>query len=189
VRARALTLRAVALLAAGSAAVHQLRYAVGYGHNAAGALAAQGHAYLTALLPFFAALVVVVIAAMLRAPLTPAHGRRPSLRSAWVAAFVTLVAVFFAQELLEGIFSTGHPHGLAGVFGADGWVAVLLAAPIALLIAVALRGNGALDPGLRLRFGLIVPRAAQAPARAPELFVTRITGVLGARGPPLSSAC
>ena len=76
-KARALTARTIALLAAGAAAVHQLRYAFGYGHDASHALAVQGHAYLSLVLPFVAVAAFVAVATMLRTPLA---GRPSSLR-------------------------------------------------------------------------------------------------------------
>ena len=43
-----------------------------------------------------------------------------------------------AQEWLEGIFASGHPGGLAGIFGHGGWWAVVLSALAALGVAAVL---------------------------------------------------
>lgn len=186
-RARARTLRAIALLAAGSAAVHQLRYAIGYGPHAGHALTAQGHAYLDLLLPFLAALALVALAWMVRAPIAAAPGRRLSLRRTWATAFAALVGAYFAQELLEGVFAAGHPTGLAGVLGSDGWTAIVLAAPISLLVALGLRGDEALAPRalgrMRARPVDATPFLAAMPAAAPVR--PALAGPLPARGPPL----
>jgi hypothetical protein len=53
--------RLAALLAAGALAVHELRYALAYGEHAGREASAQGHAYLTLLMP------VVVLAALFAA--------------------------------------------------------------------------------------------------------------------------
>ena len=111
-KGRAQRLRAVALLAAGAAAVHQLRYAIGFGHDARHALAAQGHGYLDLVLPFVAAVGLFALAAMLRAPLAGARDRRASLARSWATTAIALVAAYVAQELLEGLLASGHPGGL-----------------------------------------------------------------------------
>ena len=186
-RARALTLRVVTLLAAASAAIHQLRYAIGYGDAARHELAVQGHAYLVPLLPFAAALGVVALASMLRAPLTAPRTRRASLRRLWANAFAALVAVYMAQELLEGALASGHPGGLAGVLGGDGWVAIALAAPAALLVALGVRGDEALAHGVAARINarrLAAPPHTQAPAPDPHRSLAAAR-LLPARGPPV----
>jgi hypothetical protein len=50
-----------------------------------------------------------------------------------------LVAVYVAQETLEGMLATGHPTGFAGVFGHGGWWALPAALAVGLAIALALR--------------------------------------------------
>jgi hypothetical protein len=186
VRSRALTLRAIALLAAGAAAIHQLRYAIGYGNEATRELASTGHAYLAFVLPFVAALAGVALARMLRVPFTPPPGERVSLRRLWAAAFAVLVGIFIAQELLEGSLAAGHPAGLEGVFGSGGWTAVVLAAPTALLIALGLRGDEALGTVVLAR--LRAPGLPIAPLRLsprPDPHPSRLLArVLPARGPP-----
>jgi hypothetical protein len=184
VKARALALRSVAFLAAGAATVHQLRYALGYGSDASHALSAQGHAYMDVLLPFLVAAGLVALAAMARTPLAGREERRLSARRTWGAAFAALVVAYCAQELLEGLLASGHPAGLAGVFGGSGWLAVPIAAVVALLVAIGIRGNGALDaPAATIRPGalpapsVVVPVFAPAAAHAPARPAA-------ARGPP-----
>jgi hypothetical protein len=55
---------------------------------------------------------------------------------------VSLLAMYSLQESLEGALATGHPGGLAGVFGHGGWVAIPLSAAVGLALALALRGAG-----------------------------------------------
>ncbi|HKP91785.1 MAG TPA: hypothetical protein VJT75_17595, partial [Thermoleophilaceae bacterium] len=59
---RRLRPRAAALLTAGSYAVHQLRYVLGYGHHSHDELAGQGHAYMALLAPVLAVALVVLLA-------------------------------------------------------------------------------------------------------------------------------
>jgi hypothetical protein len=189
VRGRALTLRAVALLAAGSAAVHQLRYAIGYGHDARHELATQGHAYLAVMLPFAAALAVVALASMLRGGLAdPGRGprRRRSLGRTALIAFAALACVYVGQELLEGALAGAHPDGVAAVVGDDGWVALLLAAPVSGLVALGLRADEALarewTRARPLPLESLPIRAGARIRRVPP--AARIA--LAARGPPVA---
>lgn len=185
-KARALTLRAVALLAAGAAGVHQLRYALSYGDDAGRALAVQGHAYLDLVLPFVAALGLVALATMLRAPL-PSENGRVSLRRAWACAFVALVVAYCAQELLEGLLANGHPAGFVGVFGGGGWFAVPIAAVVALLVALGMRGAPLAAGTGALRVGP-VSRAAAVARPFAALVVGGVPRAASARGPPLLPA-
>jgi len=154
--------------------VHQLRYAIGYGHDSGHALARQGHAYFDVLLPFVAALGLVALASIVRAPVARTDGRRRSFARTWAIIVAALVAAYVAQELFEGLLSSGHPAGLAGVFGAGGWTAIPLAIPVALLVALGLRGDA--------------PLAAAAPERArprPPVFAPVV--LLAAAGVPVAS--
>jgi len=123
---------------------------------------------------------------MFRSPL--ARAERRSFKQLVLLAFVALVSVYVAQELLEGLVASGHPHGLAAAFGGGGWVAVLLAAPVALLVALGLRGDEALACVTRSR-----ARIANADA-APLLLVALFQAphsvalaLVSARGPPASA--
>jgi hypothetical protein len=194
-RSRAGVLRAVALLAGGAVALHQLRFVLGYGGNASAVLALEGHSYL----PFAEALVAVVLAAAciwFVASLALAHQGRPVASSGhpfgslWAYASAALLAVYVLQEGFEGAFSPGHPAGLAGIFGNGGWTALPLAVAIGALIALLLEGARrvlvAVSP--RARLALPRPRKArwlQLPVGVPKLDV--LAHSLTARGPPLTS--
>jgi hypothetical protein len=140
--------RALALLPLSALGVHQLRYELAFGGDAGHELAAQGHAYLASLTPMLV-LAAALVAAELLTRLARAwrggdgSGRRASLPALALAVAVSLVLIYVGQELLEGLFATGHPSGLMGVFGAGGWWSVPLALAFGAGIALMLRGADA----------------------------------------------
>jgi len=179
VKGRTLTVRAVVLLAAGSAGIHQARYAIGYGSDASRQLAAHGHGYLTPTLPLVvAALVLVMAAVLLRIARggTP-HASRP-LWALWLAASAALALIFTVQESIEG----------ASVIAGSGWIGPALAIPAGLLIALALRGAAAAEtacPAPRIGFAVFLD--SPAPAAAPVSWGRLTPFSVGARAPPLPS--
>ncbi|MEA2478835.1 MAG: hypothetical protein QOJ07_757 [Thermoleophilaceae bacterium] len=195
-RAPGSNLRAGALVASGSFLVHEARYALGYGHEAGAALAAQGHAYLTALSPVVAVLLALALGTWVAAAArgaAPALGSRPSAGPAWRSASASLVAIYVIQESLEGMLAAGHPAGIAGIAGHGGWTAVPLALAVGGAIALLLRGarvaQGALArPWIPVALvpsappSLAVPAAPPAGAR-PRVLARRMAG----RAPPLAS--
>lgn len=179
---RRLTVRAIALLGAGSAAIHQLRYAIGYGDAAPHALAMHGHGYLTVALPCVMTGALIVLAGGLmrlaggRRPLDNARRARASLPALWLGAAVALALIYGTQETIEG----------SGAFAGGGWIGLALAVPAGFLVALALRGAEAAEslraPGAALRAFVVhvVPHATRAPYP-----VQRAAGLpLGARAPP-----
>ena len=50
------------------------------------------------------------------------------------------MGIYAAQELLESLLATGHPAGLAGIFGYGGWWAVPAAVCVGLVVAALLHG-------------------------------------------------
>jgi hypothetical protein len=178
--------RAIALLGAGSAAIHQLRYAIGYGNGAGHALAAHPHGYLRAVLPGLAAALIIAFAVVLirlarRGSARPAQGQprqeahAASLTVLWLACALALAAIFFVQETLEG----------ANAVTGGGWIGLALALPAGLLVALALRGADAAE--IRIVTGMlrIQVAAASAVAVAPQLRPARLREMrLGARAPP-----
>jgi hypothetical protein len=191
------TLRAAALIGAAALVLHQLRFLVGYGGHADDALSQQGHAYL----PLAGVLVVALLAlaagrlarSWRRARRTGAEeGEPPSLPSSCLASSATLLAIYVAQELLEGALSTGHPEGLAGVLGHGGWIAAPLAFGLGVLVALLLRGAGVVvaaaarrrAPARLSRATMQVPRPrARAFAPAGSVLARNLAG----RAPPLAS--
>jgi hypothetical protein len=188
--------RAAALLVAGAYALHQLRYAFGYGGHAHDELAGQGHAYMTLLAPLLAVAIVVLLAdfaiRLMSARARRAPGAPPRLRSVWALATAGLLVAYAAQELTEGALAAGHPGGAAALTAGGGWVALPLAAAIGLGLALLARGaHGALElaaePAPRVSrvrsaavvhvFGRQQPHLLRlvevhAPARGPPLAAT-----------------
>jgi hypothetical protein len=172
-------LRTVALLAAGSVLVHELRYVAGYGSNAGAALAEQGHSYM----PWIEALATVLIVASLTrfvlalvrascgaAPVRPA----PRFQHLWLASSIALAAIYTVQEGFEGTFAPGHPAGLVGVYGHGGWTALLFSVVVgALIAAVTMLAHHAVR---------LVARRAERFSRPPSARPSRLfVLVLGGR--------
>jgi apolipoprotein N-acyltransferase len=180
--ARALppSLRGAALMPGAALAVHQLRYSIAFGSHAQSELTAQGHAYLSSLTPWIVLLATLAIGVSLGGLARrwaegtgDAPARHPLLRT-WLLAAVALVLVYTGQELLEGLFATGHPGGLVGIFGDGGLWAVPAAIGVGGIVALALHGGTAVVAALRPgRRRIALPRAplALCVARAAAPFV------------------
>jgi hypothetical protein len=190
-------LRATALVAVASLALHELRYVAGYGSHAHDAIASQGHGYL----PFAGAAAVVILAAasaqllaaLARAWRTGAgEGAELPLGLAWLAASLALTGVYTGQELLEGAFASGHPGGIAAVTAHGGLLAYPLAFVLGGLVALALRGaRAAVDVVARRASRPSLPRPrVRSPRPLSPLDLTRPAALAGGRsvrGPPLVS--
>ena len=188
-------LRATALIAFASIALHELRYVVGYGSHAGEALAEQGHGYLplagvgVALLLAAAAGQLLRLAA--RAWRTGAGSGAPlPFGLVWLCAGVALTGVYTGQELLEGAFAAGHPSGLDAVAAHGGLVAYPLAFALGGVVALLLRGaNAAIAVAARLGRRLGRERRRAAPARPRFRTDLKPRGAFAsgraARGPPL----
>jgi hypothetical protein len=156
--------RAIALLATGMLVVHQLRFMLAYGGNAGPHLAQSGHAYLGFVLPFVGVVLALacahfaVLVARRREPrfVVP----RPSLLATWVAASATLLLAYATQEGVEGTLALGHPAGIAGIFGAGGWIAVPLSVAVGAVVALLLHGAG-------VALAHAAARSRPRPARTP----------------------
>ena len=126
--------------------VHQLRYYLAYGSAAAAVLERTGHSYLHSLVPWLVMLVAFAVGGFLWALGRAVAGQRSmprytvSLIGLWLACSACLVAIFATQEFLEGVFATGHPVGLAGIFGFGGWWSIPAAACVGLILAVLFHG-------------------------------------------------
>lgn len=183
-------LRSIALLALASLALHELRYRIAHGEDSAAALAREGHAYLDALAPVAAVLLGAALLDFLLAVIARSGARSgPQVR--WIAATLTLLAVYVCQESLEGLLAPGHADGLAAIFSNGGWVSLPLAGALGAVVALAARGA---DAALTRR-----ARPRSQPARRPPLGSPRqpprvnraaadvLAGHLAARGPPEAS--
>ncbi|MBV8218150.1 MAG: hypothetical protein JO325_06790 [Solirubrobacterales bacterium] len=174
-----------ALMPAGAFAVHQLRYWLAFGNRTGLELAAQGHSYLHSLVPWVVLLIALACGAFLLT-LGRALGGRTSLPrytlsfcSLWLLCAACLVAVYVTQELLEGLFLTGHPGGVIGVFGYGGWWSIPAALAVGLVLAAAFHGA-------RRVLHAVAERAAQPAvlaARAPVVAHVRLNPLLPALAP------
>ena len=63
-----------------------------------------------------------------------------SFTALWLVCSLCLVAIYVAQEFLEGLFATGHPAGLAGIFGYGGWWSIPAAVCVGLVLAAVFEG-------------------------------------------------
>jgi hypothetical protein len=135
-----------ALMPAAAFAVHQLRFLLAFGGSAGHELQRQGHAYLHSLVPWIALLIALVAGGFLRALGRALAGNTSlprytlSLAGLWLACSTALVAIFVAQELLEGVLAAGHPAGLAGIFGYGGWWSIPAALCLGLVVAAIFHG-------------------------------------------------
>jgi hypothetical protein len=129
------------LMPAAALAVHELRFVLAFGGHAGVELQRQGHSYLHSLAPWIALLLAASVGGFLCALGRALSGQRSlprytlSLSGLWLACSAALVAIFVAQEFLEGLFATGHPGGLAGIFGYGGWWSIPAALAVALVLA------------------------------------------------------
>ena len=190
--------RALALLPLSARGVHQIRYELAFGGDAGNELAAQGHAYLTSLTPMFVLVAALAAAELLARFARACSGdgeseRRPPFLVLALAIAGTLMVIYAGQELVEGLFATGHPGGLVGVFGAGGWWSVPLALGFAAGIALLLRGADA---------AIALIARARSPARprpvtpwrgeAPRVVFLRVRSPFASaapgRAPPLGIA-
>ena len=185
--------RLAALLAAGALAVHELRYALAYGDHAGSEASAQGHAYLTVLVPIvvLAALFASAQALLRFAGAPTSSDRTRRFTRLWLACTLALAAAYCGQELLEGWLAAGHPAGVAGVLEHGGWIGPACAPLVGGLVALAARGAAvATEP--RASAGAWRPRPDATPVVASPRPVFHpspdpVAHFLAGRGPPLTS--
>jgi hypothetical protein len=177
----------------GALAVHQLRYWLAYGPRANAELTAQGHSYLSSLVPWTilalgigATLFVRRLAAALQ---TGETGRMTRLSAAalWAMAAAALVLIYATQETLEGAFASTHPAGMTGVLGNGGWWAIPASAVVAALIVLVLRvARAALHAAARIARPRHLPlRSLPAPAEAAIAVLRPLARAAAGRAPPL----
>lgn len=180
----------VFLMPAAAFAVHQLRYYLAYGSAAGGVLERTGHSYLHSVVPWIVGLVAVAVGRFLWTLGRAATGRRSASRYAaslvglWLACSVCLVAIFATQEFLEGLFASGHPAGLVGIFGFGGWWSIPAAVCVGLVLA-------ALFHGARWVLDEVVQRWAARRSRSPVRAAPAVplAGFWVPRLAPLADGC
>ena len=187
----------VALLPPAAFAVHELRYVLAFGGGAGAELQRTGHSYLHSVVPWLVVLIALLVGGFLRALGRAFSGQRSvarysiSFAGLWLACSACLVAIFASQEFLEGLFATGHPGGLAGIFGYGGWWSVPAAVCVGLVLAAVFHGarwvlkevaeRHALPVVVSRRRLVLVPRPRDV--RAPRL--APLAGGWSGRGPPV----
>lgn len=185
-------LRTVSLLSAGALAVHQLRYSLAFGGRADHALASQGHGYLGWLVPVVVGGAVLGFALWLGRIAAGAVAARGSRQRVWAGAAAALISVYVLQESIEGLLAPGHPHGLAGVFGHGGWIALPLAVAIGGLITLAhrIRRAPVMELAREAWAGVVptVPPILGAVRQSLRPLVALLASNLAARPPPFVAA-
>jgi hypothetical protein len=178
-------------------AVHQLRYYLAYGSAAGVELHRTGHSYLHSIVPWIVLLVALVCGGFLLALGRAVAGHRSvprfwaSLAGLWLVCSACLVAIFAAQEFLEGLFATGHPAGLVGIFGFGGWWSIPAALCVGLVLAALFHGARWVLDEVALRCARARPRLGHPPAsprRLSDAVVARLAPLaegFSGRGPPV----
>jgi hypothetical protein len=164
---------ALLLVPAAALVVHQARYTLAYGAHANDELAAQGHSYLHSVVPWtILALGIGASMFLRRVALAARTGRaastaRVSTPILWMLTTSALLAIYAVQETLEELSLSGHPGGVAGVFGHGGWWALPAAAVVALVVVALLRlGRAVLV--LAAKRAAARPRARSTGVRLPH---------------------
>jgi hypothetical protein len=177
-------------------AVHQLRYLLAFGTGASAELQRQGHSYLHSVAPWLVLGLGLAAGAFLSAlgralsaqTTLPRYGF--SLLGLWLTCSVCLIAMYASQEFIEGVFATGHPGGLPGIFGYGGWWAIPAALCVGLVLAALLHGARWLLREVAARHARRFPTAlarSVRPARPVDALLPRVAPLaLGwcGRGPP-----
>ena len=195
-RARVVGLAPVLALPPAAFVVHQLRFMLAFGAGAGAELQRTGHSYLHSLVPWIVLVIALAFGLFLRAigRALKGHTSLPrytlSLTGLWVLCAAALIAIYASQEFLEGLFATGHPTGLAGIFAYGGWWAIPSAIGVGLVLAT-------LFHGARWVLNEVAKRRAQpftgATCREPTLLSPRdillpppapLAGGWSGRGPP-----
>ena len=174
-----------ALVPAGAFAVHQLRYWLAYGHRAGYELAVQGHSYLHSVVPWIVLLIAFAVGTFLVA-LGRALGGGGSLprytlsfAALWLLCAACLIAIYMTQEFLEGLLVTGHPGGVAGIFGYGGLWSIPAALAVALVLAAVFHSaRRVLDAVAGRCAGRVIPAD-----RAPFVARARLGVLLPALAP------
>jgi hypothetical protein len=174
-------------------AVHQLRYLLAFGTGASAELQRQGHSYLHSVAPWLVLGLGLATGAFLSSLGRALSGQTTlprygfSLLGLWLTCSVCLIAIYASQEFLEGLFATGHPGGLPGIFGYGGWWAIPAALCVGLVLAALLHGARWLLREVAARHTHRFPTALARSVRPVGALLPRLAPLaLGwcGRGPP-----
>ena len=182
--------------------VHQLRFLLAFGSGTGVELRETGHSYLHSLVPWIMLLVGLSVGAFLWSLGQAIAGNRSvtakqsasrmglSFLALWAACAFCLVAIYATQEFLEGLFATGHPTGIEGIFGFGGLWAIPSAGGVGLVLATLMHGASWTLAQVTIRRGsTLAAPARRIPRVARPRTLMRTPGaplVLGwcDRGPP-----
>ncbi len=180
--------RLASILAVGAFGLHQLRYLIAAGG------ATEGHRYMADLLPPIAVLVLAaLLTTLIRGTEGAASDRVPLARRVVVFAGA-LLAIFVAQEMIEGLLAAGHPVGPAAVLGGGGWIALPLALLIGSLSALLIRALEGVERAIAVhaerprRSRAPTVRGRALPARGLSLALAPLAFGLARRPPPPAPA-
>jgi hypothetical protein len=186
----------VGLVPAAALAVHQLRFVLAFGGSTGRELALQGHSYFHSLVPWIVLSLAVAAGGFIRAVGRAMAGQRSASRYAlsltglWLLCSGCLLAIYVTQECLEGVVLSGHPAGLAGIFGYGGWWSIPAALCVGLVLAAIFHGaRWALDEVARRSTAAVTrrPPHALAPAHPVDAVLPRLAPLAAGRsgrGPP-----
>jgi hypothetical protein len=187
----------MALFPLGALAMHQLRYELAFGSDASRQLAVHGHGYLQAITPLIVLAATLGLGGWLvrlaRAWRSgePDHGPGRCLLALWAFASAGLFSIYLAQESLEALLATGHPHAFAAILGHGGLWALPAAIVIGALLALVVRGGRAIVRRVarigRRRLPVGTERAPKRLFRPDSVALPRLTPLAGAcagRAPP-----
>ena len=184
------------LLPAAALLVHQLRFMLAFGGHAGAQLAMQGHSYLRSWAPWIAMTIAVAVGGFLWALGRALGGQRSapryalSLLALWLVCAACLVAIYVTQEFMEGLFATGHPAGLVGIFGYGGWWSIPAALAVGLVLATIFHGaRWVLDEIASRAHRALTCRAVRpvAPRLPRDAWLPRVSPLAegwSGRGPP-----
>jgi hypothetical protein len=186
----------VALVPAAALAVHELRFVLAFGGRAGPVLQRTGHSYLHSVVPWIVLLIGVAFGAFLCGLGRALAGQRSAARytlsfaALWVVCSACLVAIYVTQEFLEGLFATGHPAGLVGIFGYGGWWSIPAALCVGLVLAAVFHGaRWVLDEIAQRHREAVVARPVVrlTPPRPRDVLLARLSPLAegsSGRGPP-----
>jgi hypothetical protein len=186
----------IGLMPPAAFAVHQLRYWLAFHGGAGLELQRQGHSYLHSLVPWLVTLLALALGAFLVSVGRALVGQRTvarytiSFAGLWVICALSLVAIYVAQECLEGVFAIGHPAGVVGIFGHGGWWAIPASACVGLVLAAIFHGarwvlDEVSEVRARRRTAPVRPTfQVHAPADALIPRLAPLAGGWSGRGPP-----
>lgn len=177
-------------------AVHQLRFLLAFGGGAGAELRETGHSYFHSVVPWIMLVVGLSVGGFLWSLGRAASGRRSvsggglSFLKLWLACAACLLAIYCTQETLEGLFATGHPTGIEGIFGFGGLWSIPSAIGVGLVLTVVMYGTQWTLDEVGRRFGARIERPAQriplavAPHEVVRLPISPLVGGWCDRGPP-----